>query len=127
MKPFPHDEQMIDLADLAGAILSMKMPSRQIDEIVEIMLAGREVLVGVSASEVLSAKWLSSEVPCYTAGGSALSLLARRRGCRLTISSEEGGYRAVATSRQKTASASAVTEGGAGIAAIIKHCFGAAA
>lgn len=110
----------MDLADLVSVLVSLRSPSRAVDEVVEVMLGGSSVVPVVSRSAVISARWLSGETPAYTAGGGALSVLARRRGYRVHVSREDGRFRAEAWNLATggSAIAAAATEGGAGIAAI---------
>ena len=110
----------MDLADLVSLVVSLGAPSREVDEVVEAMLGGDETSLTVSASSVISSRWLSAETPAYTAGGHALSVLAHRRGYRVSAAAGGTGYRAEAwvPGTAKRSCASARTEGGAGIAAI---------
>jgi len=110
----------MDLADLVSVLVSLRAPSRQVDNVVEAMLGGPSVLSVISPAAVISSRWLSAETPAYTAGGNALSVLARRRGYRIHLSRD--GERHVAEVRNLAtgmqATASAITEGGAGVAAV---------
>lgn len=111
----------IDLADLVSLLVSMDAPSRIADEIVETMLGGEKVSPAINSAAVIAGRWLSEETPAYTAGGQALSVLARRRGYRISTSRDGNGFRAEAWSLSggAKASASARLEGAAGIAAIV--------
>ncbi len=112
----------IDIADLIGLLVSLEAPSRDVDNIVEIMVAGEKVLPSASLGAVVSSRWLSGETPRYTAGGQALSVLARRRGCRISCVPSGNGYSSEAWNLRTgvRTSASARLEGAAGIAAIIR-------
>lgn len=118
--PDPPSALTMDLAGLVGVLVSLRGPSRTVDQVVEAMLGGPCVVPLVSLSAVISSRWLSDETPAYTSGGGALSVLARRRGCRVRTSMDGSRHRAEATDSATGASAvaHAPTEGGAGLAAI---------
>lgn len=110
----------IGLADLVGTLISLPIPSREVDEVVEAMLGGDEPRASLRPSDLRSGRWLSAETPAYTAGGGALAVLARRRGLKVRTWTAAGRGYAVATSSRGEARASALSEAGAGLAAIVR-------
>lgn len=113
---------VMDLADLVSLVVCLDAPSRQVDEVVEVMLGGDKAALEINAAAVISARWLSEEIPTYSAGGRALSVLAHRRRFRIaTVEVEGRGWKAEAWKPGPagiSSTAFAPTEGGAGIAAI---------
>lgn len=112
----------IDLADLVSLLVSMQEPSRVVDCVVEAMLGGERAHQTVTPATVITGRWLAQQAPEYTAGGQALSVLARRRGMKVRCVPDGRGFRAESYEPQSGRSASAVarTEGCAGVAAIAR-------
>lgn len=110
----------VDLADLVQSLVSLKAPSRELDHVVEAMLGGDAVKARIGTASVLDARWLAGETPAYTAGGPASSVLARRRGYRLSVTEETGALIAEARDLRTgaLARATATLEGAAAAAAI---------
>lgn len=110
----------LDLGDLVLSLVSLKAPSRSLDHVVEAMLGGDSVRPSIGTAAVTDARWLSAQTPAYTQGGSAVSVLARRRGYRLSV--ERWGSGTMAEARNirtgEAAKAIALTEGGAAAAAV---------
>lgn len=110
----------VDLADLVQSLVSLEAPSREIDHVVEAMLGGGKACHEIGTVPVVAARWLADETPAYTAGGAAVSVLARRRGYRL--STEGAGQAAIAEARNLRTGAccraTARIEGAAAVAAI---------
>lgn len=106
-----------DLADLVAALVSLTIPSIEIDRIVHVMLAGKRPRASVSSLDVRLGTWIEDHVPSYTAGGQAISVLAFRRGIHVAVAPHGCGFRALAGDRI----ASGVIAGAAACAAIASH------
>jgi len=113
----------IDMADLVSALVSMREPSRDLDRIVHAMVAGDAPRMSASASAVRLGSWLASEVPPYTEGGRAVSVLAHRLGVTVRTERVRHGWRATVhdPADGSSRSASSHTEGGAACAALAGH------
>lgn len=112
--------QKFDLADLVSSLLSLKTPSRALDQIVETMLAGNEVRAEISRISVVGNKWLYSSTPYYTRDIKSVEVLAARRGVKYSTQKSDAGFSVSANMPKtgKTVTAASPFEAGAVIAAI---------
>jgi len=118
--PRPASGLTVDLADLVQSLISLEVPSREIDHVVEAMLGGSDAHPEIGVAPVVASRWLADETPTYTAGGPAASVLARRRGYRLTVEGSGASWSAEARNLRTgtTCRAMARIEGAAAVAAI---------
>jgi len=92
----------IDLADLVTRLVHIREPDRELDNIVHAMLGGREPISTTDEAALRRSKWLEEETPRYTAGGSAILILAHHLGMTVRLVSENAGraYRVEAISKE---------------------------
>lgn len=110
----------IDTGDLVAALVSLRGPSRAVDEMINAMLGGRSARHDAERGAFVMGAWLADETLAFTAGGSAVDVLALRLGATIEATARGGGFRAVAKDPHTgiECAASAPTEGGAACAAL---------